>query len=213
MCESRRIPRYRSCFLRTLPPVGDYKDILGAFSVLCALVAYALYLRDIFIHHTKPHAFSWLIWAVLAGIAFAAQYAGGAGAGSWVTFADAFLCTLIFVLSLWKGEKSYALFDSASLLAGLFSLFLWWLTKTPVVSVVLITIVDYCGFLPTFRKSFAKPQEESASMFILSGLKYTAAFFALSAYSLSTALYIGALIPINFALALMIFIRRGMLRK
>ena len=194
--------------------MGDYKEILGAFSVLCALVAYALYLRDIFVRHTKPHAFSWLIWAVLACIAFAAQYVGNAGAGSWVTFADTFFCTLIFAIALWRGEKSYTLFDWISLLVGLFSLLLWWLTNTPVFSVILITIVDYCGgFFPTFRKSYSKPWEESASMFILSALKYTAAFFALSTYSVSTALYVGALIPINVALAGMIVIRRGVIQR
>ncbi|MFA5799904.1 MAG: hypothetical protein WC840_03005 [Candidatus Peribacteraceae bacterium] len=193
--------------------MSDYKELLGVLSVLCALIAYILYLRDIFLHHTKPHAFSWLIWALLAGVAFAAQYTGNAGAGSWVTFTDVFLCTLIFVIALWIGEKSYVLLDWISLFAGLLSLVLWWFTKTPTLSVILITVVDYCGFFPTFRKSYSKPWEESASLFFLSGLKYTAAFFALSAYSLSTALYIGALIPINVILAVMILLRRNLVQK
>jgi len=117
--------------------MSDYKEFLGVLSILFALIAYMLYLRDIFIYHTKPHAFSWLIWALLAGIAFAAQYAENAGAGSWVTFTDVFLCTLIFIIALRIGEKSYVFLDWISLLAGLFSLTLWWLTKTPTMSVIL----------------------------------------------------------------------------
>lgn len=193
--------------------MNDYKEFLGVLSVLCALIAYILYVRDIFVHQTKPHAFSWLIWALLAGIVFAAQYTGSAGAGSWVTLTDVFLCTLIFIIALRKGETSYDLFDWASLLAGLLALGLWWFTKTPTVSVILITMVDYCGFFPTFRKSYSKPWEESANLFFLSGLKYTAAFFALNVYSLSTAFYISALIPINITLTMMILLRRNLVQK
>lgn len=181
-------------------------------SIAFALLGYALYLRSIIVHHIKPHAFSWFIWGLLAGIAFAAQYVGNAGAGSWVTFADMFLCTIVFVLALLKGEKQYVTFDWVALFFAFVALFLWWLTKQPTLSVILITIVDYCGFLPTFRKSYQKPYQESSSMYVLGSAKYLAAVFALHTYSIDTALYIGALIPVNAALAGMILLRRRSVR-
>ena len=60
------------------------KDFFGLLGTLIALTAYGLYFRDIFSRNIKPHAFSWLVWAVTAGIGFAAQVVGQAGAGSWV---------------------------------------------------------------------------------------------------------------------------------
>ena len=33
---------------------------------------------------------------------------------------------------------------------------MWFFTKTPLFSVILITIIDALGFIPTFRKSYIK---------------------------------------------------------
>ena len=191
----------------------DYKEILGALSVLLALSAYTLYIRDIFVHNTKPHAFSWIVWAVLGGIAFAAQQWGDAGAGSWVTFTDMFLCTLIFVIALWRGEKGYMQFDWITLALAGVALILWKLTETPTASVILIAFADFLGFLPTYRKSFHKPWEESMSMYVLITCKYTLALLAVSSYSIASALYVGALIPMNIVLVGIIVVRRSQLKK
>ena len=51
----------------------EYKTILGIIAVIIALAGYVPYFRDIFRGKTKPHAFSWLVWASLTGIAFFGQ--------------------------------------------------------------------------------------------------------------------------------------------
>lgn len=186
----------------------DYKEVLGLIGVLIALTAYSLYFRDIFFRHTKPHAFSWLVWGTLAAIGFAAQVVGGGGAGSWVLFVDAVVCVTIFIIALFKGEKGYTMFDWVALLLAGFSLVLWWLTKTPTLSVLLITAVDACGFLPTYRKSFLKPFEESLSMFVLSMLKFIPVLIALDVVSIDTAFYPSALILMNGLFVGMLLIRR-----
>lgn len=189
----------------------EYKEFLGAAGVLISLIAYAIYFRDIFWRGTKPHAFSWLVWAILGGIAFAAQTLGGAGAGSWVIFVDTIACSCFFILALFKGEKSYTTLDWASLVLAFFSLLLWWITKSPTLSVLLITLVEVFAFVPTYRKSFHKPFEESASLFIVGTVKYTASFFALSVYSIDTAFYVGALVFINAIFVMMLLLRRRQL--
>lgn len=44
---------------------------LALIAVALAFVSYSFYIRDIFAGRTKPHAFTWGIWAVLAGFIFA----------------------------------------------------------------------------------------------------------------------------------------------
>jgi hypothetical protein len=62
----------------------DYKTILGLVATGIAFVSYLPYFRDILANRTKPHAFSWLVWASLTGISFFGQLAVGAGPGAWV---------------------------------------------------------------------------------------------------------------------------------
>ncbi|OGJ62936.1 hypothetical protein A3C37_05560 [Candidatus Peribacteria bacterium RIFCSPHIGHO2_02_FULL_53_20] len=175
----------------------EYKTLLGGLGAIIALLAYAIYFHDIFFRHTKPHAFSWLVWTLLAGIGFAAQVTGGAGAGSWVLGVDVIVCSVIFVVALWKGERGYVWVDWISLALALFSIVLWRITGTPLLSVILICCIDALAYVPTFRKSFFKPQEESMTAFMLFSLKFILVLLALERYSIVTALYPAWIIILN----------------
>lgn len=106
----------------------DYKDILGITTVVIAFVSYVPYFRDIFSGRTKPHAFSWLVWGVLTGIAFFGQIADNAGPGAWVMGFTALICFLIFLAALIRGEKDIVLVDWLSLLGTGIALVFWYLT-------------------------------------------------------------------------------------
>lgn len=61
-----------------------YLNLLGALAVFVSALTYPFYYRDILQGRTKPHAFSWLIWAVLGTVGFFGQQADFAGPGSWL---------------------------------------------------------------------------------------------------------------------------------
>jgi len=124
---------------------------------------------------------------------------------------DTVVCSCIFFLALIKGEKGYTLFDWVALILALVSILLWWITNSPLLSVLLITCADACGFFPTFRKSFKKPFEESMNLFVLSSLKFVGALLALQTYSLITPFYPAALICMNSVFVIMLLIRRKQL--
>lgn len=126
----------------------DYRVILGALATLLALVSYVPYLRNLLAGRTKPHAFTWLIWASLTGIAFAGQVADGAGPGAWVTGFTAAVCFIIFLAALRQGNKNIVLVDWLSLAGAAVALGLWALTNEPLLAVLLITVIDALGFLP-----------------------------------------------------------------
>src|SRR5690348_16754765 len=65
----------------------------------------------------------------------------------------------------------------------------WFITKGPLLSVVLAIITDALGFVPTFRKSYHKPNEETTVAYFLGGLKYIFALAALDTFSVVTALF------------------------
>ena len=191
----------------------EYKTILGIIAVIIALAGYVPYFRDIFRGKTKPHAFSWLVWASLTGIAFFGQIFDKGGAGAWVTGFTAVVSFAIFFLALKKGEKNITSSDKWSLFGAGVALVLWYLTSSPMGSVILITLIDALGFYPTFRKSYHKPHEETMLTFFLSGLKFVIAIIALQNYSVVTYLYPASLVLMNFIFVGLLIVRRRQHRK
>ncbi|MDO8558122.1 MAG: hypothetical protein Q7S09_02955 [bacterium] len=189
----------------------DYKIILGAIATLVAFVSYIPYFRDVFLGTTKPHAFTWLVWGTLSSIGCAGQLAGGGGPGAWVTGFSAFVNFIIFFFALKQSKKNILPIDWASLLGAAMALVLWFITKSPLLSIVLVTIIDALGFVPTFRKSFTKPHEETLLTFFLSVVKFAIGLVALKQFSLVTALYPSYLVLANAIFVLMLVIRRSRL--
>ena len=73
----------------------DYKIALTVLAIVAGFIGYVLYIRNILAGKTKPHAFSWFVWAFIAGIAFAAQVVGKGGHGAFVMGFTALACAAI----------------------------------------------------------------------------------------------------------------------
>ena len=191
----------------------DYKVILGIIATLLALLSYIPYFRDIFMGKTKPHAFSWFVWAVLTAIAFAAQVVKNGGAGAWVTGFTALACFTISVLAVIKGKRDFPIVDWLSLGAAFIAMALWAYTNDPALSVILITLADALAFLPTFRKGFFFPNEETASTFFLSSIKFVFGILALNTFNISTVLYPASLVIMNGAFVVLLLARKNTLNR
>jgi hypothetical protein len=191
----------------------DYKSLLGILAVLVAFIGYVPYFRDIFANKTVPHAFSWLVWGIVTGIAFFGQIVGDAGPGTWVTGITALVCFVIFVFGVIKGRRNITFLDWLSLFGAGLAILLWLITKSPLLSVILITLIDALAFFPTFRKSYFKPNEETASTYALSGLKFLLSVFALTHFSVITAMYPLSIVLMNVLFVGMLIVRRKQLLR
>lgn len=186
----------------------DTKLILASIAIVMTLVGYSFYFRDIFAGKTKPHAYSWLVWALLTAIAFAGQLHDNGGAGAWVTGVTAAISFIIFFLAIKRGEKNVTRSDKINLAAALLAIVPWLLIGDPLFSVILITIIDFLGFFPTIRKSWHKPHEETLIHYVLAGLKFVLAILALDNYTLTTWLYPASLVAANLFFVIMLISRR-----
>lgn len=184
------------------------KLILGILAIAIGIYSYIPYFRDIVSGKTKPHAFTWFVWFLLTSIAFFAQLSDGGGAGSWVTGFTALVSLLVTVIALRVGRQNIVKIDWLFLAGSLFSLVLWFFSKDPTWSMVLITIIDALAFLPTFRKSYTKPDEETLLTYALSAVKFAIGIAALNAFSLTTVLYPVSLVVTNGLFVMMVVIRR-----
>jgi len=186
----------------------DFKTSLAVIAIIMTIVGYFFYFKDIFANKTKPHAFTWLVWASLTAIAFLGQISANAGPGAWVTGTTAVISFIVFGLSINKGEKDITRSDKLSLLGAGIALALWPITNDPLLSVILITIIDFLGFVPTIRKSYRKPHEETMISYLLAAIKFMLAIIALDNYTVVTWLYPASLVIANILFVSMLVTRR-----
>lgn len=186
----------------------DYKTILAGIGIVIGFISYASYFRGIFRGQTKPHVFSWFIWATINWTAFFAQLAKGGGAGAWITAANAALCTAVAIIALFRGEKNITRSDWFALFGAVAGIVGWILTKNPLTAVILVCITDTIGLSVTFRKAYHKPYEENAFAFGIDLVKFVLELIALESFNLTTALFPITILVGDMFLVGMILIRR-----
>lgn len=176
----------------------ELKIILSLIAIAMLIGSYYFYVKDILYGSCRPHLFTWIIWFGATLIAMFGQFSDKAGAGAWVTMASAFFCFIIIGLSFKYGEKKITRFDWVCLSTVMLAFGLWFLADQLLWSVVLVTIIDVLGYLPSVKKSLRDPHNENAEIYIVSGFRSVLAVAALSHFSVLTLLFPGVLIVTNF---------------
>lgn len=191
----------------------NYKIVVGIAAVIISFIGYIPYFRDILNKKTKPHVFSWFVWGLSGGIGFFAQIVSGAGSGAWIMGLGFTVCVAITILAFRQGEKTITLSDWVAFGGALLGLILWQLTDNPLLAIIFVILSDLLAFIPTFRKSYHKPHEETFVSWVFSSLKYLLALVAIQSYSLTTVLYPLYLSLSNGGFAIMLLVRRRILSR
>lgn len=191
----------------------SWKEIVGLFAAFLVIVGYIPYIRDTLKKKTLPHAYSWFIWTLETVIIYALQVNAGAGAGSWMNLTIIIISTYIFILSLRNGIGYITKMDTVFLVLSLFSLVLWLVIKQPVLSIILITIVDTLSFIPTVRKSWHKPHSETAFTYELGTVRHGLSMIALQAYNIVTWLNPAAMVFANGLFSLMLEVKKRQINE
>jgi hypothetical protein len=184
-------------------------QLWGLAAVITGLVSYVPYLWGMHRGRVRPHAFTWFLWGLLTAIAFAAQLSDGAGPGSWITGATA-MVSLAVSVGAWRQSRLSNVLpaDWYFFLAALAAIPLWLLTKTPLYSVMVVTVIDALAYVPTFRKSWQRPEQESVVTFTLGSIKFLLGIAALPEQTLISSLYPWSLVATNTAFVAMTLYRR-----
>ncbi|HEY4964023.1 MAG TPA: hypothetical protein VIH90_04980 [Candidatus Saccharimonadales bacterium] len=184
------------------------KETIGVIAVVLSFVAYVPYIRDILKGKTKPHIYSWFVWGFLTTIIFALQVKGNGGPGAWVTLSAGVFSFIVFFLGLKHGDKNITKSDTVFFIAALVATGIWMFAKQPALSVILLVSIDMIGFIPTIRKSWKKPHEETLFLWSLNGFRHGLSILALRQYSILTVLYPAVWTAANILFSLMLVIRR-----
>lgn len=184
------------------------KNILALIAVVLTFAGYIPYIRDTIKHKTTPHVYTWFVWGLVTSIAFCLQITHDAGPGAYVTLAAAIVTFIIFGFGLRQGSKNVTRTDLIFLVMSLLALILWLFAKKPVLSVLLVSAVDMLGFIPTIRKSWHKPHEETLISYMTNTFRFCLALLALDHYSIITTLYPATWVVANGAFSIYLITRR-----
>jgi len=185
----------------------------SAISIILAFVGYGPYFKDTFSGKTKPHLMSWLIWAMVSFIAFGLQFSDHAGVGAYTSFTMGIFCTIIFLKALSNGTKDIKKIDVISIVLALVAIVLWLVVKQPILSIILVILIDFLSFIPTIVKSWEKPWEETFFTWAISIFRQLFTIFALANITFVTISYPAYAIIINTAFCAMLVVRKQKIVK
>jgi len=189
------------------------KEIFGILSTIPGVIGFGIYIGSAVKKNTKPHAFTWIIWATINAVVFAAQWSKNAGPGSWTTGFTFIACSVVAIVALFRGDAHITRGDKIAFAGGLSTIPLWYFTKDPFWSVILACIVDGFALYPTVRKSWHKPHEESVPQYILDSGRLLIALLAMENITLTSILYPLFVIIIDTTFALALLARRATLKR
>ena len=191
----------------------DIKLFFAISASLIFFVSYVPYFRDIFAKKTKPHAYTWLVWAITQGTVAMGVWYGG-GKFGFISFAVAVpLVVLVFLFSLHYGTRNITKADTSALVVALLAIVVWWQLRQPLVAVFMVTAIDLIGYFPTFRKSFEEPWSETMSSWTGFIIGNYLTILALDKYNVLTLTYLIAINFANIALVAICLMRRRVIKK
>lgn len=157
--------------------------------------------------------YSWLIWAILAFIGYAAQVSAHAGPGAWNTGFTGVVCFAVFLMAIKYGERRLSKIDAFLLIMAFLAIIARLLIGNFVLAILLTTFAALIGFALTIKKAYRHPREENQITFSINSLRSFISLFALNLISFVTFFYPFCMMLANFAVAATIFTRTKSLEK
>ena len=191
----------------------DIKLSFAIAATFITVVAYIPYFRDIFLRRTKPHLYTWLIWAITQGTAAAALLYGGGNFGAISLIIGVIIVIAIFLLSFKYGTKNITRSDTFVLILALLAIVIWWQLNNPLLAVLMVSAIDGLGYIPTFRKSFEEPWSETLTFWALMAPAMIFTLMSNAEYNLLTVTYLATLSVANTSLTVLLIVRRRVVQK
>lgn len=118
----------------------------------------------------KPNPVSWMLWAIIPLIAFAAELQANVGPIALVTLALSVSPILVFTATMIKSPHTFKLkgFNLLCTLLAVLGIILWATTHNPELAIGFMLLADFASGLPTITKTWRDPKSEFAPTYLIS---------------------------------------------
>jgi hypothetical protein len=140
---------------------------LGLLAGIVGIIGYVPYIRDILNGSTRPDRASWLIWLLEYGALFIAQLNAGASESLWLIGLQLIGVLSISVLSYKYGVGGFDRRNVLLLLAVCAIFIVWYFSHSPVLTILLLLVIELCGTVLTALKVYEQPSSETLTMWAL----------------------------------------------
>jgi hypothetical protein len=185
--------------------------VLGLLAGVVGIADSIPYVRDTVRGSTRPHRRTWLIWSVLAIVVCLSQRADGASWSLVMAAAQAVLTSVIFLLSIRRGEGGLSPADVLMLTLAGGGVIGWIVADEPVIATACVVVADLIGAAMMVPKTYRDPGSETLATFALASLSGALAAGAVGTLDTSLLLYPVYYCLANGALAVLIYYRRSRL--
>lgn len=189
------------------------QTIFTTLATILVFIGYIPYIRDVIRGTTRPHIFSFFIWALTTFIIFFLQLKNGGGVGSWITFVVGCLLILVLLLSLKNGKRDIRNIDIIFFVMALLAIPLWLLAKQPVLSISLLVLIDVIAFVPAMRKTYVDPWSENKFYYMTAVVRHGLTIFALVSMNYITILSPLVGVIMNTVFISILVVRRKILSR
>lgn len=163
--------------------------LFGLTAGIISFFAYLIYIVSIFRRKTRPNRATWWILTFVGTVTGLSYYFSGAVETIWVPIADVLGILIIALLSIKYGEGGRNTLDITCFVVSVMSVFLWYLSKNPIVALILNLLMDFVGIIPTIKKSYIEPTSESRSSWLLTFIGNILNFGAVTSTTFGILIY------------------------
>lgn len=164
---------------------------LGLLAQLILAASILPYVISIFRGTVKPNRISWFIWSIIGFAFWLITPTTADEVTKMLTLIFMINPTIIFILTLFKGESLRSdILEKLSLFVGLCAILVWYIFRNNagVFPISMAIAADFCALLPTLRFVFMAPHEETPMAWIFFFLGSFIAIFGIENYTLENTL-------------------------
>lgn len=137
------------------------------------------YIRSVLNGKTKPHKLGWLVFTIMNGMVFFAQYLAGGRISTLISLTFFIYSLIIFILSLSKGTNNTSKADRFLFAFAVLAMICWALTKNNNLAIWLTVLIDLAASAMIILKARQHPYSEDPKPWIIATTAYVFACITL----------------------------------
>lgn len=153
----------------------------------------------------KPNRMTWFFWGAFPMIAFAAQLAEGVGLIAWITFVSGLVPFLVLTAAIFNPQTYWEIrkLDYAFAAIGIFSIWLWYVTKNPTLALTFALLADFAVAIPTIIKTYKYPETEAWKAYGLNTIGFGLGVLSIQIWTYENYAFVIYLFIINLFFAIL----------